>query len=140
VVPLHASIQERCRSVGFDNLAPIIWHKIANAAHEVERGTGAFLGKPYDGDVDVAPAVRGAAGVRTEEVSLQDFRPGLQCARQALHERPVDLPGLHVCIMRHRRGAVQGGSGGARATEENQPDAGFWIGEDSFVLTGGSAR
>src|SRR5580692_12901523 len=32
VVPLHASIQEHCRRLGFDNLAPIIWHKIANAA------------------------------------------------------------------------------------------------------------
>ena len=48
VVPLHASIQERCRSVGFDNLAPIIWHKIANAAYEVQGGQGAFLGKPYE--------------------------------------------------------------------------------------------
>jgi DNA modification methylase len=48
VVPLHASIQEHCRRIGFDNLAPIIWHKIANAAYEVEhRGTG-FLGKPYE--------------------------------------------------------------------------------------------
>ena len=48
VVPLHAAIQNRCRALGFDNLAPIIWHKIANAAHEVERGTGGFLGKPYE--------------------------------------------------------------------------------------------
>ena len=47
VVPLHASIQERCRRIGFDNLAPIIWHKIANAAYEVENGSG-FLGKPYE--------------------------------------------------------------------------------------------
>ena len=35
VVPLHASIQEQCRRIGFDNLAPIIWSKIANAAYEV---------------------------------------------------------------------------------------------------------
>ena len=48
VVPLHASIQERCRALGFDNLAPIIWHKIANATHEVDRGSGGFLGKPYE--------------------------------------------------------------------------------------------
>jgi modification methylase len=49
VVPLHASIQEHCRQIGFDNLAPIIWHKIANAVHEVENGAGAgFLGKPYE--------------------------------------------------------------------------------------------
>lgn len=47
VVPLHASIQEHCRSIGFDNLAPIIWYKIANAAYEVENGSS-FLGKPYE--------------------------------------------------------------------------------------------
>ena len=48
VVPLHASIQERCRQLKFDNLAPIIWYKIANAAYEVENGSGGFLGKPYE--------------------------------------------------------------------------------------------
>ena len=47
VVPLHASIQERCRTMGFDNLSPIIWSKIANAVYEVEGG-GGFLGKPYE--------------------------------------------------------------------------------------------
>jgi len=47
VVPLHASIQEICRKLGFDNLAPIIWHKIANAVYEVSGG-GGFLGKPYE--------------------------------------------------------------------------------------------
>lgn len=47
VVPLHASIQERCRKLGFDNLAPIIWHKIANAVYEAD-GAGGFLGKPYE--------------------------------------------------------------------------------------------
>jgi DNA modification methylase len=48
VVPLHASIQEHCRRIGFDNLAPIIWHKIANATYEVENGGAGFLGKPYE--------------------------------------------------------------------------------------------
>lgn len=48
VVPLHASIQEHCRRIGFDNLAPIIWHKIANAVYEVENGSAGFLGKPYE--------------------------------------------------------------------------------------------
>ena len=47
VVPLHASIQEHCRAIGFDNLAPIIWHKISNAVFEVETGSQ-FLGKPYE--------------------------------------------------------------------------------------------
>ena len=48
VVPLHASIQEHCRRIGFDNLAPIIWHKIANAVYEVENGLPGFFGKPYE--------------------------------------------------------------------------------------------
>jgi DNA modification methylase len=47
VFPLHSGIQERCRRLGFDNLAPIIWYKIANANHEVQSGSG-FLGKPYE--------------------------------------------------------------------------------------------
>jgi site-specific DNA-methyltransferase (adenine-specific) len=47
VFPLHASIQEHCRRLGFDNLAPIIWHKIANAKFESNRCTN-FLGKPYE--------------------------------------------------------------------------------------------
>ncbi len=47
VVPLHASIGEHCRKLGFDNLAPIIWHKITNAAYEVSNGSS-FLGKPYE--------------------------------------------------------------------------------------------
>lgn len=47
VVPLHASIQVHCRKLGFDNLQGIFWRKIANAAYEVENGSG-FLGKPYE--------------------------------------------------------------------------------------------
>jgi len=47
VVPLHATVQEHCKQIGFDNLAPIIWHKIANAKYEVNGG-GGFLGKPYE--------------------------------------------------------------------------------------------
>lgn len=46
-VPLHSSIQERCRRLGYSNLAPIIWHKIANATYEVD-GNSRFLGKPYE--------------------------------------------------------------------------------------------
>ena len=47
VVPLHATIQDHCKAIGFDNLTPIIWHKIANANYEVSGG-GGFLGKPYE--------------------------------------------------------------------------------------------
>jgi DNA modification methylase len=48
VIPLHATIQERCRAIGFNNLAPIIWNKIANAVYEAEGNGGGFLGKPYE--------------------------------------------------------------------------------------------
>jgi DNA modification methylase len=48
VVPLHSSIQESSRHIGFDNLSPIIWHKIANANYEANGNGGGFLGKPYE--------------------------------------------------------------------------------------------
>lgn len=48
VIPLHASIQEHCRIIGYDNLTPIIWYKIANAVFEASGNGGGFLGKPYE--------------------------------------------------------------------------------------------
>lgn len=48
VVPLHASIQEHCRKIGYDNLAPIIWYKIANVVFEASGNGAGFLGKPYE--------------------------------------------------------------------------------------------
>jgi DNA modification methylase len=48
VFPLHADICVGCRRLGFDNLNPIIWHKIANASYEVNNGGAGFLGKPYE--------------------------------------------------------------------------------------------
>lgn len=47
IVPLHADIISSCRKAGFDNLNPIIWHKISNANYEVQ-GNSKFLGKPYE--------------------------------------------------------------------------------------------
>jgi modification methylase len=47
VFPLYADICVICRRIGFDNLNPIIWHKIANASYEVPNGSK-FLGKPYE--------------------------------------------------------------------------------------------
>jgi modification methylase len=76
VVPLHATIQERCRKIGFDNLSPIIWHKIANAAYEVENG-GGFLGKPYEpnavikNDVEFILMQRKPGGYRTPQDSAR---------------------------------------------------------------------
>lgn len=48
VVPLHASIQVECKNLGFSNLAPIIWYKIANAKYEAQGNGAGFLGKPYE--------------------------------------------------------------------------------------------
>lgn len=73
VVPLHASIQEHCRQIGFDNLAPIIWHKISNAVYEVENGSS-FLGKPYEpnsvikNDVEFILMQRKPGGYRAPDI------------------------------------------------------------------------
>jgi len=77
VVPLHASIQEHCRRIGYDNLAPIIWHKIANAAYEVENGSGGFLGKPYEpnavikNDIEFILMERKPGGYRTPDAATR---------------------------------------------------------------------
>lgn len=47
VMPLHADIQVRARSLGLDCVTPIIWHKIANGATEAAGNGGGFYGKPY---------------------------------------------------------------------------------------------
>jgi site-specific DNA-methyltransferase (adenine-specific) len=47
VMPLHADIQVRARRLGFDNLTPILWHKIANGSLETEGNGAGFYGKPY---------------------------------------------------------------------------------------------
>lgn len=71
-VPLHSSIQEHCRKIGFSNLAPIIWHKIANASYEVE-GNSRFLGKPYEpngvikNDIEYIVMLRKPGGYRQPE-------------------------------------------------------------------------
>jgi len=77
VVPLHASVQERCRTLGFDNLAPIIWNKIANAVYEVENGSGGFLGKPYEpnavikNDIEFILMERKPGGYRAPSVATR---------------------------------------------------------------------
>ena len=48
VEPLHSYIQVQCQELGFDPLAPIIWHKIANVATEARGKGSTFLGKPYE--------------------------------------------------------------------------------------------
>lgn len=75
VFPLHASIQERCRHIGFDNLAPVIWYKIANAQYEM--GPGGFFGKPFEpngvvkNDVEYILFQRKAGGYRKPDLATR---------------------------------------------------------------------
>jgi len=77
VVPLHSSIQEHCRAMGFDNLSPIIWHKIANATLEVEGSGGSFMGKPYEpngvikNDIEFLLMQRKPGGYRTPNLTTK---------------------------------------------------------------------
>ncbi len=47
IMPLHADIQVRARSLGMDCLTPIMWHKIANGVTEAQGNGAGFYGKPY---------------------------------------------------------------------------------------------
>jgi DNA modification methylase len=47
VMPLHADIQVRARTLGLDCLTPILWHKIANGVTEAVGNGAGFYGKPY---------------------------------------------------------------------------------------------
>jgi DNA modification methylase len=77
VVPLHSSIQEHCRRIGYRNLAPIIWYKIANAAYEAEGNGGGFLGKPYEpnavvkNDIEFILMLRKAGGYRSPNLATR---------------------------------------------------------------------
>ena len=77
VFPLHSDICVLCRKIGFDNLNPIVWHKIANASYEVQNGSK-FLGKPYEpnaiikNDMEFILMQRKPGGYRTP--SLQQRR------------------------------------------------------------------
>jgi DNA modification methylase len=77
VVPLHANIQDQCRRIGFSNLAPIIWHKIANAAYEASGNGGGFLGKPYEpnavikNDIEFILMLRKPGGYRSPNLATR---------------------------------------------------------------------
>jgi len=77
VVPLHASIQNQCHRIGFRNLAPIIWHKIANATYEAAGNGGGFLGKPYEpnavikNDIEFILMLRKPGGYRSPTVATR---------------------------------------------------------------------
>ncbi|MFD1634639.1 DNA-methyltransferase [Haloplanus ruber] len=73
VLPLHATIQEHCIDIGFDNLAPVIWYKIGNASLEAG-GNARFLGKPYEpgavikNDIEYILLFRKPGGYRSPSV------------------------------------------------------------------------
>ena len=58
-------------------MAPIIWSKIANAAYEVDRGAGGFLGKPYEpnavikNDIEYILMQRKGGGYRKPDLSAR---------------------------------------------------------------------
>ncbi|MGI8481266.1 MAG: DNA-methyltransferase [Chthoniobacterales bacterium] len=47
VMPLHADIMVRARSIGLDALTLILWFKIANGVTEAKGNGSGFYGKPY---------------------------------------------------------------------------------------------
>ena len=71
VMPLHADIQVRARSLGLDCLTPILWHKISNGVTEVQRGGAGFYGKPFQpgavvkNDVEYILFLRKGGGYRS---------------------------------------------------------------------------
>jgi site-specific DNA-methyltransferase (adenine-specific) len=77
VMPMHADIVVRARRIGFDNLTPIFWYKIANANYEVENGSS-FLGKPYEpnaiikNDVEFILMLRKPGGYRQPTEQQRD--------------------------------------------------------------------
>lgn len=76
VVPLHASIQLQCADIGFDNLAPIIWHKISNMKTEAN-GSGSYLGKPFEpngvikNDIEFVLMLRKPGGYRSPSAAAR---------------------------------------------------------------------
>jgi modification methylase len=77
VFPLHADICVICRRIGYDNLNPIIWHKISNASYEVTNGSK-FLGKPYEpnaiikNDMEFILMQRKPGGYRQPSIAQRD--------------------------------------------------------------------
>lgn len=108
VLPLHAAIQEHGRKIGFDNLTPIIWHKITNARFEAKGGR--FLGKPYEpgaiikNDIEYILFLRKPGGYRKptleqrllsiipESEHRKWFQPIWQLAGTPARDHPAPFP------------------------------------------------
>ena len=97
---------------GFNNLAPIIWHKIANAVFEASGNGGGFLGKPYEpnsvikNDIEFILMERKPGGYRSPSLAtrilsvipadhhktwFQQIWTGLTGASTKLHPAPYPL-------------------------------------------------
>lgn len=116
VVPLHATIQEHCVDLGFDNLAPVIWYKIGNAS--LEAGSNArFLGKPYEpgavikNDIEYILLFRKPGGYRSPTISqrvlsLIEADEHQRCFRQIWDdikgEKQVDHPAPYPAELAER--------------------------------------
>jgi site-specific DNA-methyltransferase (adenine-specific) len=82
ILPLSADLQVRARKLGFDNLTPIRWQKVANIKLEASR-SARYLGKPnlpnrvVNNDVEHILFFRKPGGYRkpTEEMERQSFIP-----------------------------------------------------------------
>lgn len=107
VVPLHASIQEHCRKVGFDNLAPIIWYKIANAVFEASGNGSGFLGKPYEPNAVIKNDI---------EFILMERKPG-GYRKPAVKNRVLSI----ISEENHRKWFQSIWSGLAGASTRNHP-------------------
>ena len=100
VVPLHAAIQDRCRKIGFDNLAPIVWYKIANASLEVENGSR-FLGKPYEpnavikNDVEYILMQRKSGGYRSPSPAMRVLSVIPEKDHRQWFQQIWTVPGAH---------------------------------------------
>lgn len=76
VIPLHASVQMQCSDIGFDNLSPIIWHKISNMKTEAN-GSGSYLGKPFEpngvikNDIEFLLMLRKPGGYRSPSAAAR---------------------------------------------------------------------
>jgi modification methylase len=100
VLPLHADIQVRARTIGLDCLTPILWTKIANGSNEAEGNGAGFYGKPYQpgavvkNDVEYILFLRKGSEYRkpdpTQKMLSMLNRTEM---RKWLHSRWSDVPG-----------------------------------------------
>jgi len=98
VMPLHSDIAVSCRKIGFDNLNPILWHKISNASFEANTYSS-ILGKPYEpnaiikNDIEYILMERKPGGYRKP---TEQQRKGSRIAKDDFHKwfsQIWELPG-----------------------------------------------